>query len=647
MAGARTTADLMLVDSAAIPMESGVRSRFGVLLAIGLALAAFYAVANPILQVGFLADDYFAGQGVAWHAHEHPGVLDRVVTTFTRRWSEALRFWHRPMLALGAQADYAMFGADGRRHHVTSIALWCLVAAAAGLLARAIGGGRGVAAALAAGVIALFHPAGIEALAWLVARDDLFLGLFGLLALRARVARPGSAVAALPWLVLALFSKETAVVLVPLLTLAGWLVTPPPGSKRASGAALVVRESAPWVLLGAWFAYRRWVLGSLGTSYGPTSYFGDFDLAVLGGNLARSLLQLVAPANATSMADHALPLALVRGAFLAGSGAILACGFVAREPGDLRRALFLLAAIAAPLLLLSPVFVVNAELNGGRGLVLPAATWAALQGLAFGRAWRRPGLRIAVACALATLLAAAAGSLAVALAPYVRATNVAEGAIRSLDSVPPGDSVWIVGLYEPVNGMRPDVIYQSGAYVLSVGLHPAMGPPFRQGPPALVELVKAHDDLLAAPEPRPWAALLPDDSFGVPRFRILARGGSEGPPPVLAPRHGATLAPGAPIVLEVGVPAPARPRVASLEVAVTDLAGHEARLELAGPDLAALARQDGTIAIPATKVSKFLEPDTLRAAGVDVFLWWVEARAADGTAVLRSAWQAIVVPGRP
>src|SRR5262245_29018530 len=104
------------------------------LLVLVPALVVFILSAEQVLRIGFLADDYYGGDAIARHAAEHPGIVDRILTTFTRRWAPDLDFWHRPMVPLSFQADYAMFGANGRLHHLSSLVLWIGIAAAAASL---------------------------------------------------------------------------------------------------------------------------------------------------------------------------------------------------------------------------------------------------------------------------------------------------------------------------------------------------------------------------------------------------------------------------------------------------------------------------------------------------------------------------------
>jgi hypothetical protein len=628
------------------------------LLLVVPALAVFAFCARDVLRVGFLADDYHAGEVVTRHVEEHPNVFERVATTFVRRWAPDLKFWHRPMVPLSFQLDYALFGANGQVQHVSNVLLWIGVAAAAAALLRAAAGGSGPWTWPAAFGVVLVYPAGTEALAWLAARDDLLFALFGLLALRARVAKPVGTWSGIPWLLPALFSKETAVVLIPLMNLAPLLV---PGAAGAVAGmprrSRILREAIPWAALVGWFSLRYHVLDGLGASYGPAEYFatGGTEVPLLdriGAFAARcwlyfrhSFLQVVAPVNESVVKAIELSPTAFRIAFLGSAGVLLAGLLLGGRRGDLRRAAWLFLGVVAPLVLLSPVYCVSHELNGGRALAFPAACWVALLILGYDRARAGPWTRVPAVVALVVLFLATGLSFAIAVGPYVNATIAAEGALASLDVVPPGDELILARTHRPGLGMRGDLIVQDGAYVLSSGIFYALAPPFRPPPKTWITIPESDEGVAAFPaeKVRPWLATLLPETLRRPAFAVLAPGRSAGPQARLAPSHGATLPAGTPLELVVELRADAWRRVASATIVLTDLEGRTARAELAATGIDAAIAAGGRLAVPSSRLTPPIEADQLRAAGVRVVAWWAEGQDAGGGIAFRTAWQAIVI----
>ncbi len=225
----------------------------------GAALAALIAVVLYAPGVGhdYVYDDHLAiatnpavqdgdAQLIATSNFWGPAEADRIATwrpavTATFAVDAALArvvIPHRPAAWMHA-VNVLLFGA-------LCVALWALV--------LALGGSAGSAAAAA--LLLACHPAASEATAWLVARADLMLALFGLLYLRAHVR--GRHGVALAWLVLALLSKESALVLPVIAALWSTIQT------RRLGKSVTWR---PWVgsvlVCAVWLAGRLLIFGSL------------------------------------------------------------------------------------------------------------------------------------------------------------------------------------------------------------------------------------------------------------------------------------------------------------------------------------------------------------------------------------------------
>ena len=117
--------------------------------------------------------------------------------------------------------------------------------------------------------------------------------------------------ASLPFVALAFLSKETAVVLPPLLNWAGLWVPPDP-SAAVSRPKAILRELLPWCVAALYMLTRMAILGSFGATYNNASYFATFRDGRFLHHFSQSLLQLVAPLNAVSAASHGIPGAALR-----------------------------------------------------------------------------------------------------------------------------------------------------------------------------------------------------------------------------------------------------------------------------------------------------------------------------------------------
>ncbi|MGH9349440.1 MAG: tetratricopeptide repeat protein [Vicinamibacterales bacterium] len=154
--------------------------------------------------------------------------LRNVPRAFTRSYFEVdgelttQKTYYRPVTIVSFMLDTAGGGASPRPHHATNVVLHA--SATCLLLALALAWGAPSWAALAAALVFAVHPVNAQAVAWIAGRNDLLLAVFGLLSLLAwtsltsRSARgtPGRAVAHVAAFGLALFSKETGIV-VPLI----------------------------------------------------------------------------------------------------------------------------------------------------------------------------------------------------------------------------------------------------------------------------------------------------------------------------------------------------------------------------------------------------------------------------------------------
>ncbi len=253
-----------------------------------LAIVAFAST----LDGGFLSDDFLlsslwndAGTGVDWQ---------RTFADFTRSWFGIDAPLYRPLLTLSFGLDVAIWGSDTTGYHVTNLLLHCTATFATATVAAVLGARHGVAAraAICCGAIAAVHPAVVESVAWIAARNsgievafrNVALALFAL-----NLTRPSPRLRTWSWIAAAgaLLCKESAVVLVAC-ALAIDVLHDPMRSTRDR-----IRLHAPfWLLLVAYFALRLVLFGVLlGSPGNSASEAGKLEIA--GAKLAAIAL----PAN--------------------------------------------------------------------------------------------------------------------------------------------------------------------------------------------------------------------------------------------------------------------------------------------------------------------------------------------------------------
>jgi hypothetical protein len=137
---------------------------------------------------------------------------------------------YRPLSLASFVVDHALYGLNAAGYHLTSILLHALAQVFVFLLIRRW---LGAIAAFALTLLVAFHPTGVEAVAWINGRSELFVELFGVWALLC-VSRPISGprtVALTALLFLAMLGKETGLFFAPLVV-AFVIVDRPAGAER-------------------------------------------------------------------------------------------------------------------------------------------------------------------------------------------------------------------------------------------------------------------------------------------------------------------------------------------------------------------------------------------------------------------------------
>lgn len=202
---------------------------------------ALLLIATAVVAVMTVSVAYHAVPDRAFAADDFQWVLnvrDRSLSEIAARSFDvsASSHFYRPLVWLLLWSEWQLFGFDARAFHMLSLALHTLNAALTGALAyRLIKAQSPLASIVGFTGTALFvalHPAPFEAVVWVSAQSELLAALFLLLASHCwwsagesnqrSVHRWGWRVAATAALALALLTKESAIIGLPLFALLEW-----------------------------------------------------------------------------------------------------------------------------------------------------------------------------------------------------------------------------------------------------------------------------------------------------------------------------------------------------------------------------------------------------------------------------------------
>lgn len=183
-------------------------------------------------------------------------------------------YFYRPIGLLSFAIDYKLYGTNAFAWHTTSFFLHCangflVWRFARQLSARVAGRASESFSLLAAGLFMLHSPIG-EVTVWIAGRHDALAVFFGLLCLMqaCRGARGNNLLLVMLWLALALASKESAVMLVPVLLLL-WRCGL--GAEVLSWRRMLLPASAIVAVFVAYLGWRWWLFGSMLVTYRDAS----------------------------------------------------------------------------------------------------------------------------------------------------------------------------------------------------------------------------------------------------------------------------------------------------------------------------------------------------------------------------------------
>ncbi|MAG31378.1 MAG: hypothetical protein CL908_10875 [Deltaproteobacteria bacterium] len=223
-----------------------------------------------------------------------PAYFDRAETGHYTRSGEQS---YRPVVTLSHFLDHALFGRDPGGYHAMSLFYhWGACLALAALL-LALGLGR--SATVAGTLLFALHPALSEAVIVVSYREDILAAAAICLALILHLrGRTGSATCAF---LLGAFSKQSAVVFLPLVVAADWLRCRE-GASSATGAFGAARrkQGRAWVIYAIASALYSWIVLVLlvDPAVGPASYPGGSFASGIATSLrvlARYVSLIVAP----------------------------------------------------------------------------------------------------------------------------------------------------------------------------------------------------------------------------------------------------------------------------------------------------------------------------------------------------------------
>jgi tetratricopeptide (TPR) repeat protein len=318
--------------------------------------------------------------------------------------SETYAHVYRPLVTLALFAQSRLFGLDPRGFHLVSLALHLLIGTLVfGLLRREVGSSPGALLGTLSGTLLFaIHPSRAESVAWISGSTELWMSLLVLGGYAVWVARPKSVVPASILFGLALFAKETAIVV-----------------PAALLADMYGRQGV--------IAWRRW---GLTTGIFATFVVARFALMPLPPDAGDSLAGM--PRRALATLGHYVEAALwpwrpvvERGFRYTDCSGTLVVPSMTLVVGGLTAAVLLLLCLriralrGRPLLVgiawffvfLTPVLnIVDLRAHGlaaDRFLYLPLFGASSSLALGVARAWEaRPSWRLPLAATLATLLVA-------------------------------------------------------------------------------------------------------------------------------------------------------------------------------------------------------------------------------------------------
>jgi protein O-mannosyl-transferase len=246
------------------------------LIGLGLSAIGSFCLFAPSLRLGFIHDDHIQIESnlqiQSWD------FLGRLLTTHV--WSQQAihtAHFYRPLFSVWMLILYSVGGHSPLFWHASSVCLHALVVFVVFVLAREVISATG--SVVCAGLFAVY-PIHVDAVSWISASDELLFSIFIVLCLLFLILATEVNKHSGPLYVLslalysaALFTKETAVAVLPLLFLILFLWKRPRVGKSPTQASRTVWTYAMYMLVTVLYLSVRWsVLHGLGVETGKASW---------------------------------------------------------------------------------------------------------------------------------------------------------------------------------------------------------------------------------------------------------------------------------------------------------------------------------------------------------------------------------------
>lgn len=450
-------------------------------VAIAIVLAIATPVLWPVLDGGFLTDDYqilhLVGAGMAYENGLDAANLAHVASFYVRQAHHNFQLY-RPTPIAFYGITLLLCGTDPGPYMATNLILHLLATAIFAVFLKDYLPASSTVLRSAAALLFALSPIQMESVNWYAAKSETVPLIFGLTAMIIRLRRPNRRFLAIAAVLLALTAKETAVAF--LLALAGFELFPPNADRSASKADasdLRRRLLRTWpyaVAAVSYLIFRKIIFGTLAdASYNRKSLADYLDPAELSHRLATSFGRMIAPISPDVPMPDLLRSA-APAAFIVSVAVPLALGLFRLLRRDRGLLLIALALFLIPFLLGVMVNEVSALLVNSRAVYTSYAALLLVGVAGLSSIGRRSAVLAAV------LLPALIVSIATARPSIRRYVDAARDFRETIAAVreplrPHVDSLdRVLCLGYP----WPDHVHFRGGFSLSGSVRPAFARPF-------------------------------------------------------------------------------------------------------------------------------------------------------------------------
>ena len=347
------------------------------LVALFVTLATLAAY-QPTLFNFFNADDFVLLNWLKAASKDHSLVWQE----FGRPWLGLMSNYYRPLVNMVLAAEYSIWGTNGLYFRLANILCELFTSLVIGLIVYELSGSNRQANSerlrltwsIAAAALFALYPLHCEPINWVVSQLEVMVTLFGLFSLWCymrwrRSNQKRFLISGLSSLIFAFLSKEMAVVLPLIMFIYEFLLVDRNGTEEgtrgvrsvASQAGKALIQTLPfWLILAAYLALRKVVLGQIFGSVGATALFGPAQ--VFHASL-HSLWKTFVPINQSALSLLS-PAAILWQVFIAAFFGMSVYKF--RASADKSLAMFLLAWMICAIAPIYSVFLIDSNLQRAR-----------------------------------------------------------------------------------------------------------------------------------------------------------------------------------------------------------------------------------------------------------------------------------------